>query len=41
VLKQFTTTGIVIIRFAGGKEAEAFGVGDMLGMYQQLGVSPL
>ena len=38
--KQFTTTGNVIIRFAGGKEVEAFGAADMLAMYQQLGVAP-
>ncbi len=38
--KQFTTTGNVIMRFASGKEVEAFGVGDMLAMYQQLGVVP-
>ena len=38
--KQFTTTGFDIIRFAGGKEVEAFGAADMLAMYQQLGVMP-
>jgi len=38
--KQFTTTGFNIIRFAGGKEVEAFGAADMLAMYQQLGVAP-
>jgi steroid delta-isomerase-like uncharacterized protein len=38
--KQCTTTGMVIIRFAGGKEVEAFGIVDMLAMYQQLGIVP-
>ena len=38
--KKVTSTGIVITRWAGGKEVEAWGVSDMLAMYQQLGVSP-
>ncbi len=38
--KQVTFTGIVICRFAGGKEVEVWEVTDELGMMQQLGVIP-
>jgi predicted ester cyclase len=38
--KQVTITGIVISRFAGGKEVEAWASPDMLAMMQQLGVVP-
>jgi predicted ester cyclase len=38
--KKVTFSGTVIIRFAGGKEVEAFGVTDMFAMYQQLGLAP-
>ena len=38
--KQFTVTGIVIQRIAGGKMAEGWLVNDVLGMMQQLGVIP-
>jgi steroid delta-isomerase-like uncharacterized protein len=38
--KQVTMTGIVIVRWVGGKEVEAGGVGDILSMMQQLGIVP-
>ena len=38
--KQVTYTGILIVRFAGGKEVEVWGCSDLLGMMQQLGVVP-
>jgi len=38
--KQVTITAITISRFAGGKEAEALVSMDLLGMYQQMGVTP-
>lgn len=38
--KQITTTGIVISRFAAGKEVEVWASLDMLGMMQQMGVAP-
>ena len=38
--KQVTITSIDISRFAGGKEVEALGIMDLLGMYQQMGVTP-
>ncbi len=38
--KQVTVSATVISRFAGGKEVEAWSNIDMLGMFQQLGVSP-
>jgi predicted ester cyclase len=38
--KQFTVTGIIISRSAGGKEAEMWLINDQLGMMQQLGVVP-
>jgi len=39
--KQVTFAAIVISRFAGGKEVEAWANLDQLGMMQQLGVVPL
>jgi len=38
--KKVTVSGIVITRWVGGKEVEAWGVDDMLAMMQQLGVVP-
>ena len=38
--KQATVTAININRFAGGKVVEAWGVIDLLGLMQQLGVVP-
>lgn len=38
--KQVIITGILISRFAGGKEVEAWEIFDMLGMLQQMGVVP-
>jgi steroid delta-isomerase-like uncharacterized protein len=38
--KKVKFSGIVIVRWVGGKEVEARGVGDMLSMMQQLGVIP-
>ncbi len=38
--KQFTITGINIVRVAGGRIAEEWVVFDQLGMLQQLGVMP-
>ena len=38
--KQVTITGIIIVRFVGGKEVEAWSTMDLLGMMQQLGVAP-
>ena len=38
--KTTAIAGIVISRFAGGKEVEAWGSYDSLAMYQQLGVTP-
>jgi steroid delta-isomerase-like uncharacterized protein len=38
--KQVTSSGITILRFAGGKVVEAWSEGDNLGALQQLGVIP-
>jgi steroid delta-isomerase-like uncharacterized protein len=38
--KQVTVTGMWILRIAGGKIAEQWGINDTLGMMQQLGVVP-
>jgi len=38
--KQVTIAGTVIVRWVGGKEVEAWGSEDLLGMMQQLGVVP-
>ena len=38
--KQVTFTGMVIVHFQDGKEVEAWGSPDMLGLFQQLGVTP-
>ncbi len=38
--KQVTVTGIWILRLAGGKIAEQWGVFDSLGLMQQLGAVP-
>ena len=38
--KHITVTGIVIARFAHGKEVEEWANGDDLGLLQQLGVVP-
>ncbi|HBY95362.1 MAG: ester cyclase [Ardenticatenaceae bacterium] len=38
--KQFTATGINILRFSGGKIAESWVSFDTLGLMQQLGVIP-
>ncbi len=38
--KQFTITGINIVRVAGGRIVEEWVVFDQLGMLQQLGVMP-
>jgi predicted ester cyclase len=38
--KQVTMTGMVITRYVGGKQVEAWVLSDMLGMLQQLGVVP-
>ena len=38
--KQVTGPGILITHFVGGKEVEAWGSSDMLGMMQQMGVVP-
>jgi predicted ester cyclase len=38
--KKITFTGILITRWVGGKEVEAWEIPDMLGMMQQLGVMP-
>ena len=38
--KQVTFTGMVIVHFQDGKEVEAWGSPDMLGLFQQLGVVP-
>jgi predicted ester cyclase len=38
--KQITVTGMVILRFAGGKIVEAWWISDALGVLQQLGVIP-
>jgi len=38
--KQFTVTGIAIVRFAGGKGVEVWEQDDDLGLYQQLGLIP-
>lgn len=39
--KQVTVTGININRFAEGKVVESWGIIDMLGLLQQLGVIPV
>jgi steroid delta-isomerase-like uncharacterized protein len=36
--KQVTSSGITILRFAGGKIVEVWNQGDNLGVFQQLGV---
>ena len=38
--KEFSVTGILITRWVDGKEAEAWESRDVLGFYQQLGISP-
>lgn len=38
--KQVTVTGITVNRIAGGQIVEAWGVVDLMGMMQQLGVIP-
>jgi steroid delta-isomerase-like uncharacterized protein len=38
--KQFSYTGMLIARFADGREIEAWAVADLLGLLQQLGVIP-
>ncbi|MBI4493819.1 MAG: ester cyclase [Chloroflexi bacterium] len=38
--RHLAWTGITIYRLAGGKVVEELGVGDSLGMFQQLGVIP-
>jgi len=38
--KHFTISGIEILRFAGGKAVEHWGVTDQLAMMQQLGALP-
>jgi predicted ester cyclase len=38
--KQVTTTAIIINRYTGGKIAESWINGDILGLLQQLGVIP-
>jgi steroid delta-isomerase-like uncharacterized protein len=38
--KKLTLTGIVITRWTGGKEVEAWESFDTLAFYQQLGISP-
>jgi steroid delta-isomerase-like uncharacterized protein len=38
--KKVTFSGMVLVRWVGGKEVEAKGVGDLLSMMQQLGVVP-
>jgi steroid delta-isomerase-like uncharacterized protein len=38
--KSVTMSGIHIVRFAGGKIAEAWGIDDNLGFFQQLGAIP-
>jgi predicted ester cyclase len=38
--KKFTLTGIIITRWVGGKEVEAWEALDRLSLMQQLGISP-
>jgi steroid delta-isomerase-like uncharacterized protein len=38
--KQYKMTGVIISRFAGGKEVEVWSYGDSHTLYQQLGVTP-
>ena len=38
--KKFAVNAIIITRWVDGKEVEAWEVVDMLGMFQQLGISP-
>ena len=38
--KQVTMTGILIVRFAGGKGVEVWDQADSLGLFQQLGLIP-
>ncbi len=39
--KQVTMTGILIVRFAGGKGVEVWDQADSLGLFQQLGLIPV
>ncbi len=39
--KKINISASLFIRFAGGKEVEAFEIADMLSFYQQLGIKPL
>ncbi len=39
--KQVTMSGIAIYRLVDGKIVEQWGVNDMLGLLQQLGVVPI
>jgi steroid delta-isomerase-like uncharacterized protein len=38
--KHFSMPAQVVVRFDNGREVEAWGIGDMLGMLQQLGIVP-
>jgi steroid delta-isomerase-like uncharacterized protein len=38
--KHFSMAAQVMVRFVDGKEVEAWGIGDMVTMLQQLGVAP-
>ena len=38
--KHFSMAAQVMVRFVDGKEVEAWGLGDMVAMLQQLGVAP-
>jgi steroid delta-isomerase-like uncharacterized protein len=38
--KHFSMAAQVMVRFADGEEVEAWGIGDMVTMLQQLGVAP-
>ena len=38
--KRFSMPAQVMVRFENGREVEAWGIGDMLGMLQQLGIVP-
>lgn len=39
--KKFTISGSSLSHFSGGKISELWGLGDMLGMMQQVGVAPI